>query len=272
MTATTNLPTTGATTPPPAPPTKPIRKLGRARTPLGRFYSTAVGKKWVMALTGIAIMLFLVEHLIGNLTLFFGKGEFNAYGEALRDLGGDLFPRTLLLWGFRIGLIVAFAFHIHAAYGLTRINMKARPDKYQSKRDYVAADFASRTMRWTGIILALYIIFHLTDLTWGAANPEFVRGDAYNNMIYSLQRPVVAIAYSVAMLALGFHLYHGAWSLFQSMGLNNPSWNKARRVFAIAFAGIMTAGFLTFPIAIQTHAVSTKCPHTLPVTAACKGS
>lgn len=257
------------------PPTRtasaqPIRKLRPAGPPIVRFYRTAVGKKWVMAITGIAIMLFLVEHLIGNLTLFFGKHEFNAYGEALRDLGGDLLPRTVLLWVFRIGLIVAFFFHIHAAYGLTRINWKARPTKYQSKRDYVAADFASRTMRWTGIILALYIIFHLTDLTWGAANPEFVRGDAYNNMIYSLQRPVVAITYAVAMLALGFHLYHGSWSLFQSLGLNNPTWNRARRVFAIAFAGIITAGFLTFPIAVQLHAVTTKCPHTLPVTAECK--
>ncbi len=249
---------------------QPIRKPKSGGPLPVRFYRSAVGKKWVMALTGIAIMLFLVEHLIGNLTLFFGKHEFNAYGEALRDLGGDLLPRTVLLWFFRIGLIVAFFFHIHAAYGLTRINWKARPTKYQSKRDYVAADFASRTMRWTGIILALYIIFHLTDLTWGAANPQFVRGDAYNNMIYSLQRPVVAITYSVAMLALGFHLYHGSWSLFQSLGLNNPAWNKARRAFAIAFAGVITAGFLTFPIAIQTHAVTPKCPHTLPVTAECK--
>jgi succinate dehydrogenase / fumarate reductase cytochrome b subunit len=249
---------------------QPIRKPKTGGPLPVRFYRSAVGKKWVMAITGIAIMLFLVEHLIGNLTLFFGKHEFNAYGEALRDLGGDLLPRTVLLWVFRIGLIVAFFFHIHAAYGLTRINWKARPTKYQSRRDYVAADFASRTMRWTGIIIALYIIFHLTDLTWGAANPEFVRGDAYNNMIYSLQRPVVAITYAVAMLALGFHLYHGSWSLFQSLGLNNPTWNRARRVFAIAFAGIITAGFLTFPIAVQLHAVTTKCPHTLPVTAECK--
>ena len=138
-------------------------------------------------------MAFVLVHLIGNIKLFLSKEEINLYGEALRDMPGHLLPRTWLLWGVRIGLIAAFVFHIHSAYGLTMINHKARPGEYQSKRDYVAADFASRTMRWTGIIVVLFIIFHLTDLTWGPANPEFVRGDPYNNLVYSLQRPVVAI-------------------------------------------------------------------------------
>jgi len=124
-------------------------------------------------------------------------------------------------------------------------------------------------MRWTGIIVGLFIIFHLMDLTWGNANPDFLRGDPYNNLIYSLQRPVVAVAYSVAMIALGFHLYHGAWSLFQSMGINNPKINRARRVFAIAFAGVIMIGNLMFPIAVQLHLVDLKCPQTQPPTAAC---
>jgi succinate dehydrogenase / fumarate reductase cytochrome b subunit len=153
-------------------------------------------------------------HLLGNIKLYLSKEELNLYGEALRDMPGHLLPHTWLLWFFRLGLIGAFFFHIHAAYGLTRINMKARPEKYQSKRDYIAADFASRTMRWTGIIILLYLFFHLADLTWGNANPEFLRGDPYNNLVFSLQRPVVAIAYALAMIALGFHLYHGSWSLF----------------------------------------------------------
>ena len=109
-------------------------------------YATAIGKKWVMAITGLILMSFLVVHLLGNIKLYLSKEELNLYGEALRDIPGHLLPHTWLLWGFRIGLIGAFFFHIHAAYGLTRINMKARPDRYQSKRDYVAADFASRTM------------------------------------------------------------------------------------------------------------------------------
>ena len=127
-------------------------------------------------------------------------------------------------------------------------------------------------MRWTGIIVGLYIIFHLMDLTWGPANPEFVRGDPYNNLVYSLQRPAVAIVYALAMIALGFHLYHGAWSMFQSMGVNNPRINKARRGFAIAFAAVIMIGNLMFPIAVQAHWVELECPHTFPTTEACKGS
>ena len=132
----------------------------------------------------------------------------------------------------RIVLIGAFFGHIVAAYQLTRMNQKARPTKYQSKRDYVAANFASRTMRWTGIIVALFVVFHLADLTWGSANPNFVRGDPYDNLFNSFDRVPVAIIYIVAMLALGFHIFHGAWSMFQSLGLNNPRWNIWRRYFA----------------------------------------
>jgi succinate dehydrogenase / fumarate reductase cytochrome b subunit len=265
------------TTTPPAerqPPTPPGEPRPFRRVPPGgplpvRFYRSAVGKKWVMAITGIVLMLFVLVHLIGNIKLFLTKEEINLYGEALRDMPGHLLPRTWLLWSIRTGLIAAFFFHIHAAYGLTRMNWAARPDRYKSKRDYVAADFASRTMRWTGIIVGLYVIFHLADLTWGSANPEFVRGDPYNNLVYSLQRPVVAIAYAVANLALGIHLYHGAWSIFQTMGINNPRINKARRGFAIGFAAFITAGNLSFPIAVQTHAVDLKCPHTEPTTSPC---
>jgi succinate dehydrogenase / fumarate reductase cytochrome b subunit len=218
------------------------------------------------------LMGFVLVHLIGNIKLFLSKEEINLYGEALRDMPGHLLPRTWLLWSVRVGLIGAFFFHIHAAYGLTRINWKARPDRYKSKRDYVAADFASRTMRWTGIIVALFILFHLADLTWGSANSEFVRGDPYNNLVYSLQRPIVAIFYSLAMLALGFHLYHGSWSLFQSMGINNPRYNKGRRYFAIGFAVLIAGGNLLFPIAVQTHWVDLECPHTEPTTVPCSSA
>ena len=249
---------------------KPIRRPEKGGPLPLRFYRSAVGKKWVMAITGVVLMLFVLVHLIGNIKLFLSKEEINLYGEALRDMPGHLLPRTWLLWSIRAGLFLAFVFHIHAAYGLTIINRRARPVHYQSKRDYVAADWASRTMRWTGIIVALFVIFHLLDLTWGPANPEFVRGDPYNNLVYSLQRPVVAIAYAVAMIALGFHLWHGGWSLFQSMGLNNPRYNKARRWFAIGFAVFIAAGNLSFPIAVQAGWVKLECPHTQPTTASCK--
>ena len=109
------------------------------------------------------------------------------------------------------------------------MNRRARPVGYQAPRDYVAANFASRTMRWTGVIVLAFLAFHLADLTWGAANgSHFVRGDPYNNLVYSFRRPVVAVFYVIANLALGVHIFHGAWSLFQSLGINNPRINKAR--------------------------------------------
>jgi succinate dehydrogenase / fumarate reductase cytochrome b subunit len=164
----------------------------------------------------------------------------------------------------RSGLIAAFVLHIDSAARLTIANRRARPQRYVSKRDYVAANFASRTMRWTGIIILLYLLFHLADLTWGQANSEFVRGDPYNNLVYSLQRPVVAAIYIVANVALAIHLFHGAWSMFQSLGLNNPKYNKAKRRFAQGFALVILVGNLSFPIAVQAHLVETKCPHSTP--------
>ena len=259
---------------PPRATAAPIRSRTSSGPLLLRFYRTAVGKKWVMGVTGAALMLFVLAHLIGNLKLFLSKQEINLYGEALRDMPGHLLPRTVLLWTLRIGLILAFVFHIHAAASLTVMNRKARPaaDRYQSKRDYVAADYASRTMRWTGVIILLFLIFHLMDLTWGNANPDFLRGDPYNNLVYSFQRVPVAIVYILAMIALALHLYHGAWSMFQSMGITNPRYNTLRRRFAQAFALVILVGNCSFPIAVQLHWVKLKCPGQVPTTAACHSS
>ena len=218
-------------------------------------YSTAVGKKYVMALTGIALMGYVLAHMIGNLKMFLGADEINHYGEFLRELLVPLAPRTVVLWILRIGLIGAAILHVHAAYSLTVLNREARSVKYQSERDYQAANFASRTMRWTGIIVLLFVLWHLADLTWGWANPDFVRGEPYQNVVASLSRVPVAILYIVANIALGVHLYHGAWSLFQSMGWNNPRFNRWRRGFAIAFATAITVGNVSFPIAVQAGIV-----------------
>ncbi|HSL58922.1 MAG TPA: succinate dehydrogenase cytochrome b subunit [Acidimicrobiales bacterium] len=214
-------------------------------------YQTAVGKKWVMAITGIVLLGYVLVHMIGNTKLYYGVTSINDYGEWLRNLGDPLLARYQMLWIFRIGLIVVFALHIHSAYSLTRMNQRARPTGYQSQRDYIAADFASRTMRWTGVIVGLFVIFHLADLTIGTANPDFVQGDVYNNIVASFERVPVAAFYIVANLALGLHIYHGAWSIFQSLGLNNPRLNAIRRPFAIAFAVIVVAGNISFPIAVQ---------------------
>ncbi len=270
--ATTATPPTKPAKTPPVGAARPIRKLLPNGPPILRFYRSAVGKKWVMAVTGVILMGFIVTHLLGNLKFYLSKEEINLYGEALRDMPGHLLPRTFLLWTIRTVLFLAFVLHLHSAYTLTVINKKARPQGYQSKRDYVAADFASRTMRWTGIIVLLYLIFHLMDLTWGNANAQFVRGDPYNNLVYSLQRPAVAAVYTIANIALAFHLYHGAWSMFQSMGVNNPRINKMRRSFATGFAGLVLIGNLSFPILVQAHVMKLKCPRTEPTTAPCKAA
>lgn len=224
------------------------RPRRRLPFPLG-LYQTSVGKKWVMAVTGVMLMGYVLVHMIGNLHMYEGPEEFNAYGESLRDLGGELVPRTFVLWALRLGLIAAFALHIHAAIALTRINHAARPQKYRSDRTYLAANFASRSMRWTGTIIALYVVFHLADLTWGwFAGDDYIRGDVYNNVTRSLSNIPIALIYIVANVALAVHLYHGAWSLFQSLGLNNPRFNGARRSFATIFALVILVGNLSFPI------------------------
>ncbi len=221
------------------------------------FYRSAVGKKWVMALTGIMLMGFVFVHMLGNLKLYLGAEDINHYGEWLRDLLVPFFPRTVTLWLLRIGLAAAFVFHIHSAYGLTRINRQARAaGGYVSKRDYQAANAASRSMRYTGVVILLFLIFHLADLTWGTVNPDFVRGDVYRNLVASFERPAVAAIYIVANIALGLHLFHGGWSMFQSLGLNNPRWNSWRRGFAVGFAAVVTVGNLTFPIAALTGIIS----------------
>jgi len=235
---------------------KPAARRRRLPWPLD-FYRSSVGKKWVMAVTGVVLLGFLLVHMIGNLKLYIGPGAINEYGEALRDLGGHLAPRTHILWAVRSVLIVSFALHIHAAYGLTRTNWRARSGRY-ARRDYLVANYASRTMRWSGVIVAFFIAFHLADLTWGAepaAVGGFVRGDVYGNLVASFQRVPVAIFYVVANLLLGLHVYHGAWSLFQSLGWSNPRFNDWRRYAAVAFTVVVIGGNLSFPIAVQAGLV-----------------
>ncbi len=234
------------------------RPVNPARRPAPwpvQFYRSAVGKKWVMAVTGIILMGFVFSHMVGNLKMYQGAHSLNVYGEFLRELLYPLFPRTLFLWIIRSVLILAFALHIHAAFTLTRMNRRANAGGYASARDYQAANIASRSMRITGVIVLLYLFWHLADFTWGWVNPDFVRGDVYRNVQGSLTSAVPAAIYVVANLALGLHLLHGSWSMFQSLGLNNPKYNNARRNFAIGFAAIVTLGNLSFPIGVVAGAI-----------------
>jgi succinate dehydrogenase / fumarate reductase cytochrome b subunit len=242
--------------PPERRPTEPIhpRPARRAPWPV-ELYRSAVGKKWVMAVSGLLLIGFVFIHALGNMKVYLGAEDFNHYGEWLRTILVPFLPRTVFLWIMRIGLITAFAFHIHSAYSLTRMNQRARGGGYVQDRDWQAADFASRTMRWTGVIVGLFVLFHLADLTWGIANPDYVRGDVYRNFVATFSRPAVAVIYIVANVALGIHLFHGTWSMFQSLGINNPRWNSWRRGFAIGLAALITAMNVMFPISVMTGLV-----------------
>jgi succinate dehydrogenase / fumarate reductase, cytochrome b subunit len=237
----------------------PLRRVNPARRkwpwPLD-LYQSAVGKKWAMAITGIMLLGFVFVHMVGNLKAYLGPEDMNHYGEWLREIAVPALPRTVFLWLLRVGLVAAFAVHMHAAWALTRMNHRARRTKYASGRDYIAANFASRTMRWTGIIVILFVIFHLADLTWGSANPDFVRGEPYQNMVASFSRAPVALSYIVANMALAVHIYHGAWSLFASLGVSNPRIVRFRRTFAAVFAAMILLGNISFPVMVQLDVIS----------------
>ena len=219
------------------------------------FYGSAVGKKAVMAVTGIVLLGFVLVHMLGNLHLYQGAEKMNWYGEYLREIGEPVLPRTGLLWIVRSLLIVSFALHIHAAATLTLMNRQSRQTKYQGGRDYLAANYAARTMRWSGVIVGLFVLYHLMDLTWGMGGADFTKGHPYENVVASLSRAPVAGVYIVANLLLGMHIYHGAWSLFQSLGWSHPRFNDWRRWFAMAFAAVIVIGNVSFPIAVLTGIV-----------------
>ena len=228
----------------------------RRRPWLLDFYGSAIGKKWVMATTGIVGLVYVVFHMIGNWKVYLGAEEINDYAEWLREFPEPLFPAGTFLWLARFGLLVALILHVHAATVLTVTNWKARSVAYESPRDYLVANYASRTMRWSGVIVLLFIIYHLAHLSLGVAHPDFVRGDVYHNMVAGFQSWPVVIAYSAAMVALGFHLFHGAWSMFQSLGINHPTFNNWRRRFAALLAIVVVIGNISMPVLIVTGVVS----------------
>jgi len=219
----------------------------------GNLYRSAIGKKAVMAVTGLILFGFVFGHMVGNLKMYLGALHFNEYAHFLRVVGEPLVPHGTLLWIARIVLLIAVIFHIHSAYSLTMMNREARPIGYQN-RGYAKATYAARTMRWGGVIILLFIIYHLLHLTFGVAkvHPDFIKDDAYHNVVTGMRVWWVAGFYILANLALGLHLYHGVWAMFGSVGFTRPRFEPWRRMFATAFALIITLGNISFPIAIVT--------------------
>jgi succinate dehydrogenase / fumarate reductase cytochrome b subunit len=215
---------------------------GEAMSVIPGFVSSSVGKKAVMATTGVVLFGFVVAHMAGNMLLYQGPEALNAYGARLHAM-------PALLWVARLTLILATLLHVWAATALTVTNLRARPVGYRDRHD-LAATYASRTMVWSGPILALFVGYHLAHFTLGSAHPDFVAGDVYHNVVRGFQVPLVAAFYVLAMLALGLHLYHGAWSMFQSLGVEHPRYDPLRKAFAVSFAVLLVAGNVSFPIAV----------------------
>ena len=224
---------------------------------VGNFYRSAIGKKAVMAVTGLILFGWIFLHMVGNLKLYLGAVHLNEYAHFLRTMGAPAVPETGLLWVSRIVLLVAVIFHIQAAYALTMMNREARPVGYRD-RQFAKASYASRTMRWGGVIILLFVIYHLLHLTTGQAHRDFVPGDVYHNLVSPVGGfPVwwVSAFYIIANLALGLHLYHGVWSMFGSLGVTSPRFESWRRNFATAFAVIITLGNISFPLAVLSGLV-----------------
>jgi succinate dehydrogenase cytochrome b subunit len=211
-------------------------------TAAGRFLASSIGKKVVMAVTGFALFGFVVAHMLGNLQVYLGPTALNAYAESLRH-----YPA--LLWAARISLLVAAALHVWAAYSLTMMNRAARPEGYR-ENEHRESTYASRTMRWSGVFLLLFIVYHLMHMTWGNAHPDFIPGDVYHNFIVGFRPFLVTTVYVVAMLALGLHMYHGLWSFLQTLGLSHPRYNPLRLAFATLVTTVVVLGNISMPVAV----------------------
>ena len=220
----------------------------------GNFYRSSLGKKAVMAATGLILFGWIFAHMVGNLKLYAGEVDMNKYAHFLRAMGAPAVPESGILWAMRLLLLVCVVLHIHAAYALTRMSSVARPVAYRD-RQFVKATYASRTMRWGGVIIALFIIYHLLHLTSGTAHHDFIKDDVYHNVVTGFRVWWVAAVYIIANLALGLHLYHGVWSMFSSLGVTNARINTWKRAFATTFAVIITAANISFPIAVLTGLV-----------------
>lgn len=220
----------------------------------GAFYASAIGKKAVMAVTGFFLFGWIFAHMLGNMKLYLGPEHLNDYAKWLRVMGAPLLPNEAALWTVRILLIIAVWLHIQAATQLTLMDLRARPVDY-TRRDYVKSNYASRTMRWGGVIIVLFVIYHLLHLTTGTLHPNFVENDVYHNVVTGFQVWWVSAVYIIANLALGLHLYHGLWAMFNSVGWNHQKFNAWKRTFATFFAVVITLGNISFPIAVLTGVV-----------------
>src|SRR5262245_53688837 len=207
-----------------------------------------------MALSGAVLVLWVIAHMLGNLKTFLGPAALNQYAEGLRTIGEPFFPRASLLWIARVVLLLAVGIHIVAAAQLTQLSRAARPVGYR-QTPHLELAYASRTMRWGGVIVLLYVIYHLLHMTFGSAHPDFVAGDVYHNVVAGFRVWPVTLVYVIATAALMLHLYHGVWSALQTLGASQPRLERLRRVGSALIAIALFVGFVSVPIAVAAGLV-----------------
>lgn len=219
-----------------------------------RLRQTSIGRKLLMASASILLFFYVVAHLAGNLKVFLGPEAFNHYAEWLRVVGEPLFPEQSVLWIFRVVLLVALFVHVGEYVLLWLQKRRARTTRYR-KFDPQVFSWMSRAMMWGGIAIFAFVAFHLLHLTTGDVHPDFVPGDAYGNVVAGFQSLPVFGIYTIGVVALGMHLYHGLWSALQTFGINNPKYNRYRRPAAGIIAVLITIGYLSIPIAVLTGVI-----------------
>jgi succinate dehydrogenase / fumarate reductase cytochrome b subunit len=211
--------------------------------------TNSVFKKIVMAVSGIIMLLFLIAHMIGNLHVFQGAESFNDYSVWLREFGEPALPPRTFLTLLEIGLLAAVLAHMWAAITLWQQAKRARPQAYETKKA-VAQTYASRTMRWGGLIIAGFIVYHILDLTFGVANPDGTDSTPYDRLVASFQNPIATTVYVVTLILLGMHLRHGIWSATQTLGQSNRRRERTVNAGATGFAVLLIAGYLVVPAAV----------------------
>ncbi|MGE9694750.1 MULTISPECIES: succinate dehydrogenase [unclassified Streptomyces] len=217
-------------------------------------WDSSVGKKTVMAVSGLLMLLYLIAHMYGNLKIFFGPGTFDEYAHWLRTLGEPFMHYEWTLWVVRVVLVVAVVAHAVSAYQLSRRDQKARPVKYAHPRR--RASYATHTMRYGGIILALFIVWHILDLTTGTVHSGgFQNGHPYANVVDTFSTWYGNVIYLVAMLALGLHIQHGFYSAAQTLGVGSRSRDLVLKTLANVLAVVITLGFIAVPVGVMTGLV-----------------
>jgi succinate dehydrogenase / fumarate reductase cytochrome b subunit len=206
-------------------------------------WQTSVGKKAVMAFTGLIMVAYLITHVAANLLVFDGPAQINAYSRFLHGTGGAL-------WVARLVLLAALVLHIVAAVQLAVRRQAARPQGYAAGRQPQVSTVASRTIRWGGVLILVFLVYHILHFTLGTVHPSFVDGDPYHNVVAGFGNPLVVVFYELAMAAVGLHLYHGIWSSGRSLGVSSPSPHPLRRQLALVLGGLVWAGFAVIPLAV----------------------